>query len=605
MTILSAELAKRYAEVTVSGKRPKDTGANVFGTVTEYNGSKYVKLDGSDQLTPVTSTTDVKAGDRVTVHIENHAATVTGNVSSPSARTDDVREMGDKITEVDILVADKVSTWQLEAEVARIDDLESENISVKGRLDAAETKVGSLEAEDAKINGTLTANQASIDALEANKLDADVADVTYATIDSLEASDAYVRNLEADYAGFKSATADDFQADRAAIDDLKANKLDADSADIRYANVDFANIGEAALRKIFADSGIIKDIVVSGGTVTGELVGVTIKGDLIEGNTIVADKLVVKGTDGLYYKLNTDGMGVEAQQTDYNSLNGSVIRAKSITATKINVSDLVAFGATIGGFKITDHSLYSGVKKSAGNSTRGVFLGDDGQVNFGDAANFVKYYKVEDEEGVYRLAISADSITLDVHGEQKPVASEESVDILSKSSQDAKDEFDARLSEAMSQINMLVGTISTLVTDSDGASMMTQTEDGWTFSMGSTLDQVQSTIEALQALQGQVSTNGGDITALQNSVKGLSDMAAYVRVITSGSSPVIELGNSSGFKVQITNTSINFMDGTTIPAYINNEALQIKKAEVQEELRFGNFVWMRRANGNMGLLWRP
>lgn len=408
MTILSAELAKRYAEVTVSGKRPKDTGANVFGTVTEYNGSKYVKLDGSDQLTPVTRTADVKTGDRVTVHIENHTATVTGNVSSPSARTDDVRELGDKITEVDTLVADKVSTWQLEAEVARIDDLESENISVKGRLDATEAKVGSLEAEDAKITGTLTANQAAIDALEANKLDAAVADVTYATIDSLEASDAYVRNLEADYADFKSATADDFQADRAAIDDLKAGKLDADTADIRYANIDFANIGEAALRKIFADSGIIKDIVVSGGTVTGELVGVTIKGDLIEGNTIVADKLVVKGTDGLYYKLNTDGMGVEAQQTDYNSLNGSVIRAKSITATKISVDDLVAFGATIGGFKIDSHSIYSGVKNSSSNTTRGVFLGDDGQLAVGDASNFVKYYR--DTDGSYKLAIQADSI---------------------------------------------------------------------------------------------------------------------------------------------------------------------------------------------------
>lgn len=408
MTILSAELAKRYAEVTVSGKRPKDAGANVFGTVTEYNGSKYVKLDGSDQLTPVTSTADVKTGDRVTVHIENHTATVTGNVSSPSARTDDVRELGDKITEVDTLVADKVSTWQLEAEVARIDDLESENISVKGRLDATEAKVGSLEAEDAKITGTLTANQAAIDALEANKLDAAVADVTYATIDSLEASDAYVRNLEADYADFKSATADDFQADRAAIEDLKAGKLDADTADIRYANIDFANIGEAALRKIFADSGIIKDIVVSGGTVTGELVGVTIKGDLIEGNTIVADKLVVKGTDGLYYKLNTDGMGVEAQQTDYNSLNGSVIRAKSITATKISVDDLVAFGATIGGFKIDSHSIYSGVKNSSSNTTRGVFLGDDGQLAVGDASNFVKYYR--DTDGSYKLAIQADSI---------------------------------------------------------------------------------------------------------------------------------------------------------------------------------------------------
>lgn len=103
-----------------------------------------------------------------------------------------------------------------------------------------------------------------------------------------------------------------------------------------------------------------KDVLIGDATISGELVGVTIKGDLIEGNTIIADKLVIKGTDGLYYKLNTDGVTTEKEQTDYNSINGQVIRAKSITATKIDVSDLVAFGATIGGSKIGQKSIYSG-----------------------------------------------------------------------------------------------------------------------------------------------------------------------------------------------------------------------------------------------------
>ena len=69
---------------------------------------------------------------------------------------------------------------------------------------------------------------------------------------------------------------------------------------------------------------------------------------------------------------------------------------------------MVAFGATIGGFHIGDHSLYSGVKSSATNTTRGVFLGDDGQIAFGDSNNFIKYYK--DTDGKYKLAISAESL---------------------------------------------------------------------------------------------------------------------------------------------------------------------------------------------------
>lgn len=387
MALVLDDLIHDYAKVTVESSKSPPAEETLYGTVVVYGGSQYVRLDGSDQLTPVATTAEAQDGERVSVLIKNHSATITGNYTSPAARTDDVRDVATKVSDFEIVIAKKVDAEELAAERARID---------------------TLEAEDVSIKGTLTAAKADIDILQTSKLDASVADITYATIDSLDAEKAHVRDLEADYGDFKELSADRLAANEADIDDLRVKKLDATSADIRYANIDFANIGEAALRKIFADSGIIKDIVVQGGTVTGELVGVTIKGDLIEGNTIVAEKLVVKGTDGLYYKLNTDGVKVAAEQTQYNSLNGSVITAKSITADRVSVSDLVAFGATIGGFKIDSHSIYSGVKSSAANTTRGIFLGDDGQLAVGDANNYVKYYK--DTDGTYKLAVVADSI---------------------------------------------------------------------------------------------------------------------------------------------------------------------------------------------------
>ena len=64
---------------------------------------------------------------------------------------------------------------------------------------------------------------------------------------------------------------------------------------MKYASIDFSNIGIAAMKKFYSESGLIKNVVVGDQTITGELVGVTIKGDLIEGNTIKADKLVIKG----------------------------------------------------------------------------------------------------------------------------------------------------------------------------------------------------------------------------------------------------------------------------------------------------------------------
>ena len=403
---LSSDLISQFVQVTKDDKTKKET--TVYGTIVEYEGNKYVRLDGSELLTPISSTADAIDGERVTVMIKNHNAIVTGNMSSPAARTEDVKDLDNKISEFEIVIADKVSTDRLEAEIARIDTLVSENITIKGRLDANEASINELEANNVTINGKLEAAEAEITDLKTKKLDAEVADITYATIANLEAAQAKIGTLEATYGDFQGLTTKNFEAVNASIDDLNANKLSVKDADIKYANIDFANITQAAVEKIFSDSGIIKDLVVSSGQITGELVGVTIKGDLIEGGTVVADKLVVKGSDGLYYKLNTDGSTIETEQTEYNSLNGSIITAKSITATKISVDDLVAFGATIGGFNITESSLYSGVKASVDNTTRGVYLDKEGQVAFGDAYNFLKYYK--DEDGSYKLEVSAQSI---------------------------------------------------------------------------------------------------------------------------------------------------------------------------------------------------
>ena len=143
------------------------------------------------------------------------------------------------------------------------------------------------------------------------------------------------------------------------------------------------------------------------------MVGVTIKGNLIEGETITADKLVVKGEDGLYYKLNINALGettVKADEKYQNGLDGSVLIKKSIVAEKISVKDLVAFGATIGGVNIADSSIYSGVKSSVNNTTRGFYLGKDGQAAFGDSSNYLKYF--QDTDGTWKLAIAADSVSL-------------------------------------------------------------------------------------------------------------------------------------------------------------------------------------------------
>ena len=72
---------------------------------------------------------------------------------------------------------------------------------------------------------------------------------------------------------------------------------------------------------------------------------------------------------------------------------------------------MVAFDATIGGFNITENSIYSGVKDSVNNTTRGIYFNNNGEFAVGDARNFMKYF-YDGTDRVYKLQISAGSIIM-------------------------------------------------------------------------------------------------------------------------------------------------------------------------------------------------
>ena len=492
---LTNDLISQFVKITKDDTKTKGE-TTVYGTLVEHDGSQYVQIDGSDLLTPISQTASAKPGERVTVMIKNHTAIVTGNTSSPSARSGDLTDIYDEFDVFEVLIASKVDAEELQVERGRIDTLITENTTIKNRLTASEANVTNLQTNYVTVTNTLNANSANIENLQAHKLDVTVANATYATITELEASNARIYNLESTYGDFVELSTERLTAVEAVIDSLDAS----------YANLDFSNIGQAAMEYFYSKSGLIEDVSVGDATISGKLVGVTISGDLIEGNTVKADKLVIKGSDGLYYKLNTDGMTTEAQQTDQNSLNGSVIKAKSITASKVNVTDLVAFGATIGGFHISNSSLYSGSKSSVDNTTRGIYLDKDGQVSLGDTSNYIKYYK--DTNNVWRLAIAAGSILFGIGDEKKD---------------------------------------------------------------------------------------------LSDYIK----LGSYLDPDTGLSGPSIELSDGdSDFKQITTSTKTVFMDGSVERTKIDKYGVSSTNVVAENQLTVGGFLWSRRSNGNLGLMWK-
>lgn len=345
MPILSTDLVKQFVESTHDETETKEP-SRFYGTASVRPDGIYVILDGSTIPTPVSMATDAQTGDRVLVEIVNHQARVIQNINKSNS---------------DIIA-------------------------------------GRIEHDETGVFQELRVGKEYVDTLIASDI----------TADSIVADRAKIENLEADNATITGK----LTAAEASIGDLETNKLSAKDADIRYLNVDFSKIDKAWLQEFYAQSGIIKDLVIGESTVTGHLVGVTISGDLIEGNTVKADKLVIKGEDGLYYKLNIEGGSTVTEQLTeemlQNGLDGNNIIANTITAEKISVDDLIAFDATIGGFNIGSNSIYSGVKDSINNTTRGIYLDTEGQLYFGDDTNYIRYYKAAD--GKYKLVVSSESV---------------------------------------------------------------------------------------------------------------------------------------------------------------------------------------------------
>lgn len=519
---LSQDLINQFVKLTDKEEKPKEVTVN--GTYKTINGEEYVQIDGSEIWTPVTSTVEAETGERVKVMIKNHTATVTGNISSPSARSksvqdlkDEVDEQGNTIKQLDNSIEQQGnSIIQIDNNIKQVnnDILQANNAinqqgniikqlgneinqqgdvinSMNNDITANSNEITAINNTIVQQNNTITQHGNTIEQQgniirqqgneinqHGNKIDQLDNDINQQGNAITQINNKIVQqdnviqqqgniidqqdniitehgnNITILNSGFSIIDGVLVGLSQAIIDELKTNHLKA-----AYATVDFANINMAAVEKLFTESGIIKDLVVQEGKITGELVGVTIKGDLIEGNTIAAEKLVVKGSDGLYYKLNIDGLNnistdqaskfvlldtkPEDWETNYkdyyiiqnneyihltgdeaptwasntyyklsstyeSGLDGTNIVAKSITADKVSVTDLVAFGATIGGYNITQHSIYSGGKSSVNNVSRGVYMDDDGQIAFGDNKNFIKFFK--DTDNQYKIMIKASEI---------------------------------------------------------------------------------------------------------------------------------------------------------------------------------------------------
>jgi hypothetical protein len=621
---LSTDLISQFAKLTANKKQNEKTETFTYGKVIKVGNETFVQLDGSEVHTPAQSTVVTQDGDRVSVMIKDHTATITGNASSPAARNEDVETQGKRIDEFDVVVAYKVSADYISSVYATIENI----IANMGTFENIEAVTAQIETLKAKFifGESLTVDDITAINAEIESLRATFAEISDLEVGVLDAVNAEIDKLVVYTGTFTNINTEVLDAVRASIDNLTANKLD-----VNFANIDYANIDKATFKEFYAKSGLIQDVYVGDATVTGYLVGVTIKGDLIEAGTLVADKLVIKSDDGLYYKLNFEGgKFTDSEEVPTDSLHGSVITAKSITAEKVSVGDLVAFDATIGGFEITSDSIHSFGKDSADNFTKGVYFDNDGQFFVGDNNYFLRYYNDKKH-----FKVELDSATnVYVETETKFDNKPSPVLTIAYNSEVLLGSFESgeRFYYSVPKIDPAGKPITPTyyrVTNSGGIYVVntssvldpttiipTLTDSNEQVFLGK--DSSGNEIYYCEKSDFKLEISAESILFGVGAQSSAEDLKQLMKRIKMGTYPnpteddpdntdtCIELSEGdSKFKQVITNAKTMFMDGEDVGTTIDKDGVNTKNASVDGDFRQGNYVWaVHGTKGNYGLIWK-
>ena len=227
---LSNDLISQFVKITKDQTTVKKESI-VYGTTVNYQDKMYVKIDGSDLLTPVETTADILDGERVTVMIKDHTATVTGNISSPSANSTvvkqvvtDVEVLSQTVGEFDSVIANVVTTEILNAEIANINNLIANNATITNaeieNLKANKAEIKDLTAANANITD-LTAKVAKIGTLIGNN----------ANIDDIQSLILTSKNVTIENALIKDAMIDTVSASKVNTGTLNTNNVNIQSTD--------------------------------------------------------------------------------------------------------------------------------------------------------------------------------------------------------------------------------------------------------------------------------------------------------------------------------------------------------------------------------------
>ena len=500
---LSNDVISQFAKMTKSQNEDKKESV-VYGTTLNYDGKICVMIDGSDTITPVVSTAEIKAGQRVTVLIKDHTATITGNISDPSASTSSVGKVLDdydviiaKVGNFETVIADKVTTKQLDAELAIIENLIAGKASIE-ELNAINAKIENLDVDN------LNAELAKINQAIINKADITDLDAVHAEIDILEAD---VGNIQTLIGG--QLTMDNIQSLV-----LTSSKVTVDNAFVKDAMID-----RVSASKLTAGS-INTNIV----NIASEDGSMTINGSLqqfkdTEGNVRIQIGKDATG-DFTFALYGADGQG---QLINQNGITASAISDGLI------VNDMVADNAAIAGSKLDIHSVVEEINNGTTTIKSSTIYFDDKNQTLDVAFNEMNT-KIEnaggvDTETLEQIITNTTDISV-MQGEIETLISNTTITKENGQVIQLKDDYSATV-QTVNSYSTKIGSLETNY----------NTLDSEIESVSSKQSEFEQTLSGFSTRVGNVESQNGDIISKQSeieqTVNGYSSRITQVETIAS------------------------------------------------------------------------
>lgn len=347
---LSYDLISEFVKIT-NDKKEKPKEGTVYATIVGSGDTKYVKIDGSDLLTPMDTTTDIEDGERVTVMIKDHKATVTGNITSPSVSSGTVNTVvGNAVGENFTII-----NSQIENLVAKDSYLENAYVQ---NSQVVNSKIENLEATDSRIENSVIENFNVIDGV-VQDLRATNADIEVLHADFAEIKTLVNGNLTSDNILAFKITADKVTVEDAFIKDAMVDTISAAKINAGRINTNMVSIGSedggmliTGSTQQFTDKNgnvriqIGKD---ASGDFTFILYGEDGRGQIINQNgitaTAIGDGLIVDGMINNNANISGDKLNISSVITNINNDNSTTIQSSKVYLDGQKQSLEVAFNS--------------------------------------------------------------------------------------------------------------------------------------------------------------------------------------------------------------------------------------------------------------------